>query len=720
MKKNKMKKKIRLLSILLLITIMLNACGNNKQSEGKEITEIVFGSHMDTEINNIHKDGEEITYSVRVNNGRVMCKTTAISGTYFYNIDDNFNKTPFQIFNPVFTDVLDYTLDSEGNVYFILLEAIDGEENIYLRKYAADGGETNVKWLNEFHKGDKDDCYEWKVVIAPDKNILVYSNLGYLLIDQAGETLKQESWEEERIYGVLCLDEDLIFFQHYINFERKISKVDKNTGTIQQMENIPSSVYFDIVKYTDHTVLMRSDSELFKYDYKEESMESLFRWSDYGIIGDHILMIYIKDNLLHCLVYEKGNLYDVSLMEDETGNQKTEIILGCIGENMMVRNAVVQFNKSNSDYRITVADYWNEDENLAINNMYHDILTGRGPDIIRMDSYMDDSMLGEKGLLEDLNLYLDSSNVIGKEDIVENIYDLLLCDDKLYMLPTNFELETMISNKKWVPETKNWNVDDIISIIDANPGIEKNCFSKNTMLYYFVLFSLETSRDSENHIIDEDLLRKYLELANHMPDEDVFIADDTLRRDGKILFESRVIDCMKTFMYKKTAWGPDYTFVGFPDVKGNGMMIIPENCYGISTQSAHKDTAWEFIESFFTDEWQEEITPNYDFSVCSKMLDKQFEESMKIVMYTDREGNQQEAPILTYLSGGEYIDVYAAREDDINDMKDMINGAEVIQRNKLSVINIVQEEAASYFDGQISIDEVIEIIKVRVNLLLNE
>ena len=715
-----MKKESRLLSILLLIIIMLSACGNNKQIEGKEISEIVFSSLMDTETNNIHEDGEEITYSVRINNGEMMCKTTSILGSHFYFVEDDFNKSLFRIVDPAFTDVLDYTLDSEGNVYFILLEAIDGEENIYLRKYSADGGETNVKWLNEFHKGDKDDCYKWKVVTAPDENILVCSNLGYLLIDQAGETLKQESWEEEKNYSVLCLNEDLIFLQHYINFERVISKVDKNTGAIQQMENIPSSVYFDIVKYTDHTVLMRSDSELFMYDYKEESMESLFRWSDYGIVGDHILMIYMKDNLLHCLVYEKGNLYDVGLMENETGNQKTEIVLGCIREHQTVRNAIVQFNKSNSDYMITVVDYWNEDENLAINNMYNDILAGRGPDIIRLDNYMDDSMLGEKGLLENLNLYLDSSKVIGKEDIVESIYDSLLCDDKLYMLPTNFVLETMITNKKWVPETKKWNVDEIISIMDANPGIEKNCFSKNTMLYYFVLFSLETSSDSENHLIDEGILRKYLELANRMPDEHIFIADDTLRRDGKILFESRVIDCMKTYMYKKSTWGPDCTFVGFPDVKGNGMSIIPENCYGISTQSAHKDKAWEFIESFFTDEWQEKITPNYDFSVCSKMLDKQLEESMKIEMYTDIEGNQQEIPILTYLLAGEYIDVYAAREDDINDIKNMINGAEVIQRNKSSVINIVQEEAASYFNGQKNIDEVIEIIKSRVNLLLNE
>ena len=53
------------------------------------------------------------------------------------------------------------------------------------------------------------------------------------------------------------------------------------------------------------------------------------------------------------------------------------------------------------------------------------------------------------------------------------------------------------------------------------------------------------------------------------------------------------------------------------------MMLYPDNCYAVSAQSRHKDGAWKFIESFFTQEWQEKITPNYAFSIDKDRFEQQ-------------------------------------------------------------------------------------------------
>lgn len=714
-------RKIMKSAFILVISTIICSCGSNRMDEKREGNDNVFMSTMNTEISIIHEDGEEEVHSVRTNNGKVILKTVSLGKSQFYFVDDNNYKSLFKVFDTAYTDILDYALDREGNTYFILLEVMDGKEDIYLKKCFADGEEANIKWLNDFHKGNQDDCYEWNLTLTFEGNILVYSDFGYILIDPSGETVKQDRWEKKQSYNVMCVEEDLIFVQHYTEFDFKklISKVDISTSRLQTLNNIQSNIYFDFIKYTGNTILMRSESELLQYNYREGSIKSLFRWSDYGIIGDNILMLYMKNNQLHCLMYEKETLYDVTLPENENGGRKKQLTLGCIGEDITVRNAVVEFNKSNSDYIIKVVDYWNGNEELSINNMYNDILAGKGPDIIKMDNYIDDVMLGQKGVLEDLNIYLDKSSVIGKEDIVESIYQSLLYGDKLYILPSNFEMDTMITKKKWLSEAEGWSVNNLLSILEKEE-ITEFSLNKDYVLYYYVLSCVELTGNAEDDILDTDILRKYLELANYMPDITVYNPEDAVRREGKMLFETYGIYCMNTYMYAKASWGEDSIFAGFPDAKGNGTMIIPKNGYGICSRSLYKEKAWEFIENFFEDDWQEKITPNYDFSTVSEVLDMQLETSMKFEVYTDGEGKKQEIPILEYPSGGEYIQVYAARENDVNDLKNMINGTEIVRRNKSYIIKIVQEEAAYYFSGQKSIDDVIKIIENRVGLFIRQ
>lgn len=45
-------------------------------------------------------------------------------------------------------------------------------------------------------------------------------------------------------------------------------------------------------------------------------------------------------------------------------------------------------------------------------------------------------MLREKGAIENLIPYLEKSDVIGEEDIVDSAYHVLTADGGLYMLPT--------------------------------------------------------------------------------------------------------------------------------------------------------------------------------------------------------------------------------------------------------------------------------------------
>lgn len=215
-------------------------------------------------------------------------------------------------------------------------------------------------------------------------------------------------------------------------------------------------------------------------------------------------------------------------------------------------------------------------------------------------------------------------------------------------------------------------------------------------------------------------LKMYLEIASALPEQICYEPDEFLRQSGQIPFETTVLSDMTDYMYKKSAWGEDAIFAGYPEAEGNGMAFCPANCFGISSKSGYKEEAWRFLERFFTEEWQENITPNWSFSICKEVLEHQLYTAMEINYYDDAYGVKQEVPILTYRTSEDTIDVYPARIEDVEHLKEIISGIKVINRGDSSFGDIVQEEALYYFDEKKSIDETIDIINNRVNVFISE
>ena len=146
--------------------------------------------------------------------------------------------------------------------------------------------------------------------------------------------------------------------------------------------------------------------------------------------------------LMGCGEIDTGT--ETSAWEKETATivpeePETEIILGDIGGASTLQEAIADFNSKNDGITITIHDYYEENISDGISRLYDDILTGKGPDIISFSTdEMDVEVLREKGAIENLIPYLEKSDVIGEEDIVDSAYQVLTADGGLYMLPTNF------------------------------------------------------------------------------------------------------------------------------------------------------------------------------------------------------------------------------------------------------------------------------------------
>lgn len=708
-----MKKIGELILLYCILLLGLCACHNPAKNSDEKIA--VDLNKQEHEIHVLHNDTTEIFNRVKALNGYVVYSVIKDNDEIFYDapMEKEFLSTPLFSIDIQTTDILDYTIGMDGSIFFLVLETLEREENIYLKKRTVEGSELTIKHLNSFHNGETDDCYQWKVLVNPDGNLLVHSNYAYLLMDESGNVLDENHWEKQEIFEIAYIDNYSLLLWWNVDYKMTFYYVDLRTREKTVCINLPEWRSAVAIKNSDENICIGTTSSLCQYDVKTQKTKQLIRWADYGIVGDTICCIYEQEGKVHVISYEQNVLYDIGIQQNKADELRTEIRLGCFGETTQLRKAVAAFNKDNQECVVVVEDYYEEDEEVAVNHLYNDVLAGKGPDIIQFPSeYIYDKKLGQAGVLEDLVPYLEGSILIQKEDIIDSLYQSLLVEEKLYMLPTNFMLDVLATKRKWVGEDGMFTFEEIIQAMDACKM--KGQISRNELLRCGAIYGGYSTQPNDTN------LKMYLEIASALPEQMCYEPDEFLRQSGQIPFEMTVLSNMTDYMYKKSAWGEDAVFTGYPEAEGNGMAFRLRNCFGISSKSSHKEEAWRFLESFFTEEWQESITPNWDFSICKAVLEHQLNAAMEINYYEDVHGVKQEAPILTYSTSEDTINVYPARIEDVEHLKEMIGGVKVINRGDSVLVEIVQEEALYYFDEKKSIDETIDIINNRVTVFISE
>lgn len=649
-------------------------------------------------------DAEEATYTQRF---------------YYAKAGEDFPDEPFCSFDYKESLVVDFTVE-EGNVCFILAETAQEEDSAKLLEVSADGSERTVADLNDLCQGGGS-IWDWGIRAVPGGDFLLVSRYGYRLISQEGESIRREDWKEPESYDVLYAGGKYALTLQAENLQTAYGTFQREKGSFGTLKDIPQDARFNRTGDGEDTLYMYTSMEASLCDLSTGEHTKLFGWTNIGIQGDSVLGMYGDTQVPRFLFREDDILYEAQWNGGNAGTKRTELKLGYVSDSAVTRQAVAMFNRTNPDFLIQMVDYGTEDESAAAMRLYTELTAGTGPDIFQMDGgYMDDRAMGEQGILEDLTPYLESSQVVSPQNLLPSVYQALQTEGKVYMLPTNFQLGGFITKERWAPAGQTWTVDELLRLLEEKAELRNTMSSKSDMLEYCLSVMLGAGPEDGFSVLEDGLLEKYIRLAGYMPEEAVYITDDSIRQDGKLLFEAFTLMDPEGYMFHKSQWGEDAVFVGYPGGAGNGMMLYPDNCYAVSAQSRHKEAVWKFIEGFFTQEWQEKITPNYAFSIVRDRFEQQLENAEKVQWYTDRNGRRQEAPVMTYDGNGEVIEVFAPRPEDTDSLRQMVEEARMIKRGDMEGLRIVQEEAAYYFAGQKSLEEVTDIIRSRIGIMEEE
>lgn len=585
---------------------------------------------------------ETIRYPVLAGDKIYYVKEDSESGYIVYCIDINGNvirKEKLFLEDQLF-HLINYTADLEGNIYFAL--TVKPENNDI-----SSWENCIMKWNSE---GEKE--YFLKIT------------------EEIGNSFLNMKVDEQ---GRLCFQYDKVYY------------FDENGKYIGE-----------------ETYVLNEEAEIQFYQQKSQ-------FEKFGINIDEIKdIVFQEDGRIEVLVQNNNpGTYEILVLtpsETSLNEGKTELVLGVLQSNGLVRSLAADFNKDNQDVYITIREYQPLDglrtPDEAISVMAGDILSGKGPDLISLSPGGNHTVFVEQNILEDLQPYVDQSNVIYQEDFIPGVWKCGTQENMLYAIPFRFSIQTLAGKSIILGEKNGWTVADLKCLAEKYPqSLLVDPSSKISIFSLCCTFQAEkfVDRTIGECYFDSPQFYEILEFADLFDSDINQVSDAWKYQEDQVLLMEADLYNIDSYLEICHAFGTeDLNFTGYPTWNGEpGHMISQCNdMFGISSRSNYKQEAWEFVEYYA--QWDAENRYLTGFPAVRTQLEQWIAEKAESMG-----SDQFSAEIL---------------KEQITDMTDHA----VTETGWGRETEILYEEVLMYFNGQKSISETVSTIENRIRLYLKE
>jgi predicted small lipoprotein YifL len=433
-----------------------------------------------------------------------------------------------------------------------------------------------------------------------------------------------------------------------------------------------------------------------------------------------------------------------------TRSGKTIITLGTIYVDDFTKQAILDFNKKNTDARIEVRDYsiYNTQDDWTIGavKLDLDVVNGVAPDIISY-SYGaggDPAKYAEKGAFADLYEFIDNDADFTREDFFRNILDAGTYNGELNILIPTFNLISIVGKKSIFGDKTTITVADTAAAMDKYP--EASLFTGvQPVSAESTIAGIISANGLTNFNTPEFI--ELLEFGKRLPataefDWATFDAIAYLDawgpggygfRENKALLASGGVD-FASFRDSKDSFGEDFAYVGYPTLTGEVTSFIsPYGMFAINAKSESKDVAWRFLRSLLTEENYLAIGNSsvtsinihvFEAAAAIEMTPLAERDLSKGITRRVREGDYMTDKTYTSIDeidmNDPYFANYALTAAEVAQMRAVIESTTKIPNPDNQINAIVREELEPYFAGAKTAEETAKVIQSRVSLYINE
>ncbi|MBQ5312371.1 MAG: hypothetical protein ILP19_10105, partial [Oscillospiraceae bacterium] len=451
--------------------------------------------------------------------------------------------------------------------------------------------------------------------------------------------------------------------------------------------------------------------------------------------------------------YNGGGSQIVRVYPSGEIKEKTVVTLGCFSADWSLRALVADFNKHSEEYTIYVNSYSDlkDDSQMEtdLTNFNNELLAGKVPDLLLINSSMPYESYAAKGMFTDMYSIIDTDPDLDKDSFLPNILKAYESPDgKLYRLCTSFRANTYavkpplgdgyltLKDAVAAGQTTGAKIDSYmdrtemlataLSYSDFIDYAHKTCDFDNAEFKAL----LELSKDYPDEIDFEKMISEDFSFyANY---ENAFIEDKSLVREVNITdYES--------LTWGRASLGNEYVFTNFPtDRPATKATLDSSTVFSISDTSSNKDGAWAFVKYSILNYIEErpvyyyDADSNYVESGDKKYVTKTGDQPVLKSQFDllsshacdpnyeyDTDGTRKEADIVTYTSAGQ-VKLPPLTQEELKKYTDVLTSADRIDYIDKDIMNIVTDEASSYYAGTKSLDETASLIQSRVSLYMSE
>lgn len=545
--------------------------------------------------------------------------------------------------------------------------------------------------------------------------------------------------------------------------------IDLETKDWGEKVKLPSNVWSIFPGDDAYDFYYAYNNNIYGYAAKTDTKEKLVDWlacdvdtnnmSGYAMLSDSRVAALMQDWSTDPTTYQLIVLHRVDASEIK---EKKVLTLACMYLDWDLRSMIVEYNKTNDEYRINVVDYseyaTDDDYNAGVTKLTTEIISGSVPDIF-LTSNLPIDKYAAKGVIADLNTFMDGGNGLSRDYFVPQVMSALEKDGKLYELPTSFSVQTAYALSSIASQYDTWNVaavQDAMTQLQEGATVFSNGWTKNTALSNCLSRNLSAFVDwtTGKCEFDSEAFQQLLAFCNSFPaetsdgdgaiayassadiavDDAMWDSDATRITNGKQLMSTIGMYSFDSYIWNVYAIRDKITFTGYPTEDGSGSSFGLQMPMAISSVTKYPDAAWDFVCSIIKKmNTIDENNYYYGFPISQAAFDAEMTDIMTEQYQLDEKGEQvdwdgdgepDKAIRGSYetMENGEtvYKDVYALTQEDIDQILGVINSTRSVYDYDQEILDIITDEVAAYFAGDKDVQTTANMIQSRVNLYVQE
>ena len=540
--------------------------------------------------------------------------------------------------------------------------------------------------------------------------------------------------------------------------ENLVSILDSETGKLVDGVKMNVETYNTVTGNKDYDFYYTSGAYFYGCKLGDEEPTKLFNWIGCDVNGSRVTVLDVSDEGVVTGVLtnynNKTRLYSTELVSirqvpSDTVPQKEPIKLAVMYLDFGVQDMIIDFNRHSDKYRIEVADYseYGTDANgnsIGATKLNTEILSGNVPDILCLNG-LNYRQLANKGILEDLYPFIDADPELQRSDFFPNVLQAMEVDGKLCSTVSSFFISSALGAASVVGDEPGWTYDEFNEALASMP---EGCTAFDQYVTRDSILSTCLALDMTDYVdwgsgtvrFDSPDFIRLLNFATSFPAEfDWEIYDwareesveERLAQGKQMLVQTSAYSIDDIFYNNYTQFmGGKVTYIGYPTSHGTGNMISfsGDSGYALSSKSACKDAAWQFLRVFFTKDYQSENV--YSLPSRLDVFDKRAEEASTVQYQMNGEGKYlldddgEKIPVVRTTVWNKDTqkleEVYALTEDQVQQIRELILTTTKVADYNQEILDIVKEQAAPFFAGQKTAEEVAKLVQSKANIYVNE